>query len=326
MTKKEGPRRIKQREAAAGEQAKLATAIAGEQRVGVLDGVEVDFTHPELPAGEWEALPWWNVAGPPPNNAGILFPSEAAHRLSDDWREVKGSWADFPFVEVRAGDKITVESVLVKLEGGGFDHPHDRQVRLASLKVERPNGEVLRPDGPLGFYGTGRILQHGSREAFDHIVDRVLSHAGVEDFPPPIPDEVHVSLWSRPLEEIALFFTQEAHRSFFKLNDTLPPDGAGGLQRAHLRSLANAAALSGFLLAKLEARKPESAARGVMANRAKGTDAVRRDDWPDKASAIWAAHPEYRRTTVAKLVAEGTDDDERAIMRAIKSVDPHLKR
>jgi hypothetical protein len=314
------PRRLRdKRQTQEGDDAELAALIGGPLRVGTFQGVHIDLRHGDIPQGEWEALPWWHVWGPTPKWAGIIFPSEASVGLKK--LRAGKAWRDLPAIYARPGDRITVAAVSVERARNSFDHPHDREVRLATLRIERATGETVEA-GPLAFYGTGAIVGHATREAFDHMVERILGHAGFAGFSTPDERLDAGEYWGLSLEHAALKFAQSAHRDFFRLHDAMSADEAGN-DRAVLRSLANDAMLAGFLLAKIEAQKPVGMATATMANRAKGTAKVTRTDWREKARAIWSEHPELRRERVANLIAEGTDDDPRSIKRAIKPLDPH---
>ena len=166
-------RRITDLSIAEGETGTVAPLIAGRQRCGVIEGVEVDFRHPDLPADDWEARPFWYVWGESPSHAGIIFPYEAAYGVAE-LRKLKAIDDSVPAVFALVGDKITVESVVPKIEDRRFDHPHDAQQRLAYLRIERPSGEVRYPAGPLTFYGTSQIKNGALRETFDHIVTRIV--------------------------------------------------------------------------------------------------------------------------------------------------------
>lgn len=315
--------RIQKKQVGAGERAAIAAEIACGGRLGVLDGVEVDFRHPELPPEDWEARPFWHVWGSPPSNAGILFPGEASHAPEAQLREFKGGLS-IPLIAVAAGDRISIESVITEIADRRFDHPHDAQKRLALLRIEKASGEVVHPPGPLMFYGTTQIRRGATRESFDHILGRICRHAGTETLYERGLNGYYKGTdfdWDMPLEQIARHFAADAHDAFFDLQSRFPEGDLGG---AHLRNLANSAALAGFLLGKIEARKSEQVAGSVMANRDRATEKVTRVDWLAKAKAIWAEHPDWRRTRVAHMIAEGSDDDPRAIMRAIKKIDPHL--
>ncbi len=320
-------RRIAEKQVGEGERNATATDIGCGSRVGNLDGVHVDFRHQDLPADDWEARPFWHVWGDSPAHAGILFPGEAASGTEAELRAEKGGLA-IPLLRVEEGDRITIESVVVEVGDRRFDHPHDVQRRSAFLRIDRRSGEVVRPHRPMMFYGRTQIRKGALRESFDHILARVCAHAGVQTpyiaglngHFPGFADGGHWS-WDRPLEELARYETAEAHDAFFELAARLDELGA-----AHLRRLINSASLAGFLLAKVEARKAEKTAAGVMLNREAATKKVTRLDWRARAQEIWAEHPDYRRTRVAKMIAEeNPDDDQSSIMRALKPIDPHLK-
>lgn len=305
-------KRITERIIQAGEEAIEAEAIA-QNRHGTLAGVEVDFRHPDL-SDEWLPRPQWFVFGPPPANAGILFPNEAAELIQD------ADAPSLPVIEARAGDRVSVERVLPQIVDGRLDHPHDKLRQLVYLQIERPSGEVVHLPEPLAFFGRTQVREGPGREAFDNILSRICAHNGVTDIHNGADPCGPPWGWSSPLERVALGVGATAHDAYFRL---LAKMEAEGVSAAGLRSLVNAAALAGFLLGKVEARKAEKVALASEKNRQLGTAKIVRSDWPEKAKAIWAAHPDYRRTRVANLIAEGTDDDPRSISRAIKTIDPH---
>lgn len=301
-------RRITKRRIAEGESAKIADAISGADRVGVLDGVAVDFRHSELPPADWEPLPQWAVCGPPPIHAGVLFPGEAAH-LPDPAKDL----TEFAYIEAREGDRLTIESVVPEIGDRRFDHPHDAQFRRAYLRLERPSGEVLRPSGPLAFFGTTRIKEAPTREAFDHILERICRHRGVASvYTQGVNGEcVGAPSWDMPLEELAQHFGAQAHDAYFRLLALVPDRGNA---TGHLRRFANSAALAGFLLGKVEARQAERAGSGPMSNLSKATDANTRTDWRDRAKELWAANPHWTTHRVAKIIA---DEDGVAEVRSV---------
>lgn len=294
------PDRITNRQVADGEDAKLAALIAGELRTGTLQGVMVDFRHSELPNGEWEASPWWYVWP----NVGLVFPEEAALEMTR-LRTEKGVSEDTPAVLACTGDRLTVERVETQLSDARFDHPHDRERRLAFLRLERPDGEVLHLDTPLPFYGTSRIREHGTREAFDHVIERIMRHAAVGELPEYALSRVSGHVWQQPLEQAALCFAEEAHRHFFKLQTTLPEYGTPlGWMRAALHSVANSAALAGFLLGKLEGREAE-----VRATRQIDNARMAAEDRKDRglialARQIAEQNPMWRRNRIARALQE----------------------
>lgn len=319
-------RKIARRAVGTGEASAAAAAIAGELRHGVIDGVEVDFRHPELPAQDWEARPFWHVWGQPPASAGIIFPGEASYRVAE-LRKLKSLDENVPAVFARPGDRLTIASVVPKFADRRFDHLHDAQQRLACLVIKRPSGELVCPTEPLTFYGTSQIRDGALRETFDHVLSRISAQAGVADLfersPQDAPGCDFTPFWSLSFEDMALIAAQKAHRAYFNVRAALPSDDTADpkLSRAHLRSLVNNAALAGFLLAKAEARTAEKAGAGTMKNQVLASAARTNTVWRDKANAIWKAHPDWRTHRVAKHVAE-SDDDLSSVQRAIKGLAP----
>jgi hypothetical protein len=308
-----------------GEDGRLAVLIGGPLRVGTFQGVHIDFRHSDLPQGEWEALPWWHVWGPTPKWAGIIFPAEASGGLKK-LRAAKG-WGDaLPAVYARPGDRITITAVTTEKMRSRFDHPHDQEVRIATLRIERPTGEFVEA-GPLAFYGTGAIVGHSTVEAFDHMVERILGHAGFSDFPSPSERLVAGEYWGLSLEHAALKFAQSAHRDFFKLLDTMPPDEAG-TDRAVLRSLANDAMLAGFLLAKIEGVEATQRAEKQVVG-AQLTAAGRTSPrLVALAQNMASEHPDWGRTRLARELEDSWERDRRSIHATLKrlGIGPEAKR
>lgn len=299
--KPDGTERIKQRRIATGETAVAADRIAGAERRGFIDGVEVDFRHPDL-SPEWEPLPQWYVWARPPIHAGILFPKEAALRLTDEFKQIKADLEDLPAIEAQPGDRVSVESVVPQIGDRRFDHPHDNQCRLAYLQLERGSGEVVRGIGPLAFYGATRIRAGAHRETFDHVLARIRIHTAKELYERGLNGSYPPSSWNwaMPLEDIARVMGAQAHAAFFKLLDLLPPDEGGSTARAHLRSLANDAVMAGFLLAKSEARAVEDRAMRQIAAARQAADTRRDDDLIEKGRDLEALHPTWKRNRIAK--------------------------
>lgn len=314
------PKRVTDKEVAEGDRAATAAHIGGAGRVGDLDGVRVDFRHPELPPEEWEARPWWHVWGDPPTSAAILFPNEAAHGSEEDLRGMKGGLC-IPLVAAQPGDTITVESVVAEISDRRFDHQHDAQRRLAYLRIERPDGSLLHPPGPLAFMGITQIRHGATRESFDNIVARICAHAGRTTPYVECANGNHVGDWGwdMPLEEIARHVAADAHDAYFELLGQLPDEG---MARAYLRNVINSAALAGFLLGKVEARRPERTAAAVAEAAERGAAKVTRVDWRERAIALWKENPTWTKNRVANAIAEGTDDAPRSIIRGIEHLVP----
>jgi hypothetical protein len=298
-----------------------AAGLITEVRFGELDGVIVDFRHPDLDPSEWTPRAYWYVWGGSEAHSKVLFPGEAKAGVECLRREYEAK-AELEVFLAHPGDRVSVQAVLPQIKDRRFDHPHDSQKRLAFLQIERPCGEVVQVREPMSFYGVTQLRDGAPMEGFDNGLLRICRHAGHSDLDGPsrMQKPGFRPLWDEPLEEIAYYFAQHAHDGFWSAHAAAESDiGRGGL-----RAVANFGFMAGFLLGKIEARQAEKTAAKVHEAQQKATAARTRTDWLEKAKALWAEHPEYKRTRVAHLVAEGTDDDPRAIMRSLKSIDPHL--
>ena len=58
------------------ERVRAAARITGPDRVGVIDGVEVDFRCSSIDPAEWEPRPWWHFASDSQGSARLRFPSD----------------------------------------------------------------------------------------------------------------------------------------------------------------------------------------------------------------------------------------------------------
>jgi hypothetical protein len=251
-----------------------------------------------------------------------MFPSEAKHGGAELRREAAGG-----VVYVRPGDRVTVESVEVQFESiSKFIDAHDNEVRLARLRVERPTGEVVSA-GPLSFYGAGRLIRHGTREAFDHMIVRVLRHNDLDDLP-----QAPSWAWGDGLERQALEMARQSHEHALALYDALPADGepherGSQLRRSHLRGALNGAALAGYLLGRIEATKATDLADKVMRARAKATAATKLNHVLERGKEIWAMFPDHRRNRVADMICEEyPNEHKRSVMRTLEAIDPHARR
>jgi hypothetical protein len=312
--------RIIPRPVGSGESSEIAAAIGGEQRHGFIDGVEVDFRHPELPL-EWVAAPFWHVWADGRSHAGLIFPEEAVFPL-DELRDLKGLPDDFPAIYVREGDRLSIASVVVSINDPRFDHPHDYQEREARLKIERASGEVEFLEKGLTFLGAMRVRNGATRHSFDNIAARICSHAGKDDLEPR-EGSASGHYWEMPLEQIALDSAWMAREAYQQLLRVLPEDGAPGakLERAYLRKVINRAALAGFLLGKVEARKPEKMAGSSLINLELAQQARVNQPRRDAAEAAWKKHPTWRSYRIAKLIAL-PGEDVGGVSKSIKHLAP----
>lgn len=297
-------------------------------RHGYVEGVEVDFRHPDLPPSEWEPRIGWHAWFDSPDSAGVIFPSEAKTPLRE-FREQRGVDAEFAAVYVRAGDRLCIDRVVSEVAEARLDHSHDREQRCAYLQIARKSGEVEKLVKPMTFYGTTQIREGAPRHAFDHMIERLCRSSGlgrVEDF----SEEKRrlgfseYPLWDNALEVIALHAAYHAHQALFYLMDMLPENGSphDRGERLTLQMIANYTALAAFLLAKSEMQKHEAIALATLSNLERGTLKITRADWREKAKIIWRDNPRRTVNAVAREIAEGSDDDVRSISRAIKPLAP----
>lgn len=303
-----------------------AVTLSGSE--GEVEGVFVNFGHPDLPPGEWEARPWWVVWDSPPDSAGFIFPYEAKFDLEAYRRWVPGVQG-LPALYANPGDTITVEAVECEEIGGPFDHVHDISRKLVRLVLIRSDGEEVRPQNPLAFYGVTQLRDAPPIEAYDRLVERVLAD---HDNPRSIEQlsGMHFAIKSAPasvpeLRERALRCVGEAERSLTALWDTLDADQQKLLQRA-----VAGAALAGFSQGKAELRKAEKQARGSAKGRAHGPKSQLDQEAIDFAKAAWAKEPARRKKNIAQELAiircgEADENLVRAIMRTLQPYDPHKK-
>lgn len=325
-----GPiRRITELQVQAGEEGQTAVEIATTGRVGVFEGVHVDFTHADLPPGEWWARPWWHVWADGEQHCGLIFPGEAKAAEADGigWKRIRERTTREEIFAL-PGDRLTVARVQQLQEVTFLHHPHDYSVRYAFLTLTRPDGTTINDIGPLAFYGSTRLIGHGSREAFDNAIARIAT-LSLDGLQLPKDEEGFLSRrlepWKHSPSEAALHFAGEAHDELFSLIDELSPDDTSGYVR--LRSLVNAALLAGFALAKHEAQPAErqaaGAAKGAKAGGEKTADHVSRE----MAKKLWAENPTETAYWVAKQIcATHQDKDPNTVTRSIKHLTPSTSK
>ncbi len=308
-------RRVTDLQVQDGEEGRIAAEIATTGRVGIFEGVHIDFTHPDLPADEWWARPWWHVFGDGEHHCGLVFPGEAS---AEDWQRAK-STVGRPAIYAKPGDKVTIARVQQVDNISFLHHPHDYSVRKAYLTLTRPDGSSESDIGPLAFYGNTRIMHHGSREAFDNAVARIsaIEPAGLRWSD---ASEAHFPIWENGAAVVAKHHAARAHDDLFKLLDALPPDDSA---HVHLRSLVNSAILAGFALAKHEAQRAErqaaGAAKGARAGAEKTADHVARE----MAKQLWDENPTETVYWVAKQIcAVHKEKEQGTVERSIKHLTP----
>jgi hypothetical protein len=88
--------------------------------------------------------------------------------------------ANTPECVVQKGDKISVDRVEVVPIGNTFDHLHDREIRAAYLRVERPNGEIEKLTTPITYKGRTAIRDSVVSNLFvNSISARILRYFGL---------------------------------------------------------------------------------------------------------------------------------------------------
>lgn len=328
---------------AEGQTAQEALAVADASRAGVVAGVAVDFRHPDLPPGEWIARAWWDVAHDSEAHAGFIFEEEAvacerelaampesgAQDLMDRRALIMRKLA---LPHVKPGDRISVESVVPRIVGGPFHHPHDMTVRLANLVCTKPSGETIRPASPLTFYGITQLRTGPERDAYDRLADRILLAVGGLD-----PRKYEVTRKYRedaagrwqdaPLDVRAAHAIEQADNAITDLVailGTLEDEGRAG---ALLRCAVNEAALAGFLQAKHESTRAEQWAgkqkprldQGRLANK----------DYDNRralALQIWADKPKAAINEVSKIVAQKLGKEKSSVMNSLWEIVPETSR
>jgi len=313
-------RRITEYAVAEGAEADIAAEIATKTHYGILQGVEVDFRHASLPVDEWHASPWWDVWGDGTDHAGVIFPDEAAWGDIAEIKRRKGIDDTFPVIYVSAGDKISVEEVLVHRDDRIFDHAHDSETRLAFLKITRRDGSTVVLNKPMMFHGATRLRNEGWRLQFDNMLDRIKRHNGVEsvfDYPvygEPIPETGILLSEKRQ----ALLAARDAYESFFNILDALDKIDAPnvGQLKAGLRNLANQSARAALLLGKVEAQRAEDIASNAVKGGKRMGLANANQYWVDEAERLWNENPNWTLNRIAETISHGEANDKRSIMKA----------
>lgn len=303
-----------------------AEVITGPVRHGLIDGVEIDFRHPDIDPDDWEPRPWWHLATYSVGSAGLVFPSDGELQVPPITDGLK----------VEAGDRVRIASVAYENEGPLFLHPHDSHVYEAQIVVDRANG-ATEQGSILTLFGVTSLRMGNETEAFRTMAARVCSTLGLErlndfDFP-------RMAARNRGLVEEATYNLRRAESAFYSLdrmlkfvedNKTAPDEiekmWGNEWWNPVLESLINAAAYGGYLLARSETDGAEGAIEaatkrkmvldeGRLAN--KDIDGRRL-----RAREIWAANPRYTLNQVALMIALELKKDKSGIMASIKEEVP----
>lgn len=291
--------------------------------VGEVESVRVDFRHPDLAAGEWEARPWW-VVWTLPDSAGFIFPYEA--NQVDHYLRLVPAAAHLPQVFAEPGDTITIEAVDCEDIAGPFDHPHDVKRKLARLRLTKATGEAISSPNLTPFYGVTQLRDAPPLEAYDRLAERVLADHGFPEAIDALPGMI-VNHLADPasvpdLRERALLCVGEAEKALRQLRGKfeLQTDQGRASWRLVQRAVA-AAALGGFSQGKAELRKAEKQAAGSAEGRAQGPLSLRNQQWWDYATAAWEAEPSRTAYSIKEgLIAEriAEESQESSIFRQLK--------
>lgn len=270
---------------------------AGEQVV-VLDGVTIDFRHPDIPAGQYRPDPEWSDSN---HESGLRGP----WNILDDPTPQKLERC------ARAGDTVKVESVsretLPRIGIG--DHEADRQGARCFLVIERPDGFRSQPLGPVWFLRADSIHSLDPARFLEVLIGRFREMRGRID-----ADDDEGSYAA--VADASLSYLENGELGFM-------PSQAELLSSAALfgYSLARAEAERGVVPLAIDATRTAEQRRTAGAA---GAAKVRRDDWRRAAEDIWRNDPMLKVHAVASLIVETPGDASgiRSISRAIKDLKP----
>ena len=178
--------------------------ICAKSRYGTVEGVEIDLRHPLLDPQEW-LMPLMGTDLPPytrwVDRLFLWFPwfgefdkskiKQCAKEARDE--DVASAITSKPralrdYIKERTsdhvlkgGDRIEIDYVERYFVREIYEHPHDREVRFAGLRLVR-NGRSTYIKQPILFNGSKAVLVANlSRETFDIIVNRICEYFKVDN-------------------------------------------------------------------------------------------------------------------------------------------------
>lgn len=273
-------------------------ALNAGQQVVVLDGVTIDFRHPDLPSGQYRPDPEWVNSNHQSGLRGLW-------NILDD-----PTPADLERC-ARVGDKVKVDQVsLESLPRAGIgDTEIDNTGARCFVVIERPDGARSPPIGPIWFLRMESIHSVDPERFLEVLAGRFER------------------LWERVEEEVQ----EGSYSAVAEESLNFLENGTPGYLPSQAELLSNAA-LFGYSLARAEAERgivplAAGATRTAEQRRsagALGANAVRRDDWRRAALDIWQSDPTLTVHAVASLIVETPGDASgiRSISRAIKGLKP----
>ena len=152
---------------------------------------------------------------------------------------------------VRAGDKIIIRKIDCRKSVGEFEHPHDSEVRLVYLRVNRATKKIYNIRLPIKFTGTRSIfIKDGDIDVHAVILKRICEHfkiAEIDEFDYRLNDNSDANRAA----SIALFLHDdlEALRVCLGEGDTSSPQYCEADKQIQL---ANSSVLLGYCWARAE--------------------------------------------------------------------------
>lgn len=332
-------------------------ALLDSERVGVIDGVNLDLNHPQLPVEVWHA----------PDSAygvDLWFPSEGRDFGDEPTPSLVGG--EGPGVIARAGDSISIATISrFDRHLGPLADPHDTEEWWATLRLVRADsGERLLLDGVVAFVPRDALSPHsphleiGDEDyaayyerhliTFDKIgrrIDRLASSirkrepaiwAKISGVKYRITESMLEQL--DPDAEIEHGWAYEAPvgrvREWLTLADRaheLALDAANGsdeeLRSGGLEVLLDTVAAAAYALARAESemRVAPLAEKGIRAQRSlqAATRKAQQRGEPVRRRAleeIWRAKGRISQTRCATLVANALGREQRAVERLISTL------
>jgi hypothetical protein len=317
----------------------LKICLAGENRCGTIDGIEIDLRHKELPSN-WRP----HLFGLPPGvfsarNTGapwIWFPwfGDYSSDLPRKWaeRDLKNSPAKKtsknsgksartideltdrlrPEIIVNPGDRIIIAGVAIVSIGDKYDYLDDQEVRHAHLQIVRADSQqtVENVKTPLTFRRTQSLSWQGSPQlVFARRICKQFEITSLDQTPPSpakAGENARAALAAARKVETA---TAESKEIFFKAAHLLSPES----DKAHTQlKLVNDAILMGYFWARAESDlQMKPLAEQLLRQRSKGGKARGEtltrdaDQWKKKAAEkILSVRKQRPHLTNSKIAGE----------------------
>lgn len=298
-----------------------ALSVSLADQAGILDGVQVDFRHADLPPGKWEPpIGWHTWQGPLARFRQSVFPFVLPfeHAKGDDElaAAVFGPTELTKVIRIFAGEMVTVHHVdTVSIDDREFDDRDEQSMKYVYLKVRRHDGTEEIAPTPLLFLGCSNVREHAaySRDIEPHLRDVLVYEKlasrierNFEDF----CDDGPILRLARHSDfaKMELDTAQQGLVQILGLLDEVLAT-SDGLMRRKLQAarvsvvqIASHAMQAGYNLARDEMSIAAKRAKG----QGKGLAHRSRDKTPDNrlelAAAYWQSHPNAALTKVASWI------------------------